>query len=134
MSTFAPRWKAALYFKEEGKAPRKYRLHWKGQCKNGKHKAKLGFWGAMAATQFWVDLSKVREVPLSWKEGDPIPEPDVAETAAILAAMAAPASESAPAESAPAPAPAEPAPAPKAHTPVRKARRQSSPLPEENPA
>jgi len=134
MSTFAPRWKAALYFKEEGKAPRKYRLHWKGQCKNGKHKAKLGFWGAMAATQFWVDLSKVREVPLNWKEGDPIPEPDVAETAAILAAMAAPASESAPAESAPAPAPAEPAPAPKAHTPVRKARRQSSPLPEENPA
>lgn len=134
MSTFAPRWKAALYFKEEGKAPRKYRLHWKGQCKNGKHKAKLGFWGAMAATQFWVDLSKVREVPLNWKEGDPIPEPDVAETAAILAAMAAPASESAPAESAPAPAPAEPAPAPKAHTPVRKARPRPTPLPEENPA
>ena len=132
MSTFAPRWKAALYFKEEGKAPRKYRLHWKGQCKNGKHKAKLGFWGAVAATQFWVDLSKVREVPLSWKEGDPIPEPDVAETAAILAAMAAPASEPAPApEPEPAPAPAEPAP--KAHAPVRKARKPL-PLPEENPA
>ena len=133
MSTFAPRWKAALYFKEEGKAPRKYRLHWKGQCKNGKHKAKLGFWGAMAATQFWVDLSKVREVPLSWKEGDPVPEPDVAETAAILAAMAAPASEPAPAP-APEPEPAPAEPAPKAMAPVRKARPKPSPLPEENPA
>lgn len=115
MSTFVPRWKAALYFKNEGQAPRKYRLHWKGQCKNGKYKAKLGFWGAMSGTQFWVDLSKVREVSLSWKEGDPVPEPDVVETQAILAAMAEPASP--PAEPAPAPAPEKPA---KAHKPVRK--------------
>lgn len=123
MSTFVPRWKAALYFKNEGQAPRKYRLHWKGQCKNGKFKAKLGFWGAMSGTQFWVDLSKVREVPLSWKEGDPIPEPDVVETQAILAAMAE-APSSPPVE--PAPAPAEPA---KAHKPVRKATPKPAPEP-----
>jgi hypothetical protein len=71
------KWRAALYFKTEGQAPRKYRLHWAGRCKNGKWKAKLGFWGAMSGQQFWVDFDKIAEVPLGWKPGDTVPEKNV---------------------------------------------------------
>lgn len=71
------KWRAALYFKAEGETPRKYRLHWSGQCKNGKYKAKLGFWGAMSGKTFWVDFDKIAEVPLQWKPGDPQPEKNV---------------------------------------------------------
>ena len=40
-------------------------------------KAKLGFWGAMSGTQFWVDYTKMVEVPLGWKSGDEVPQPNV---------------------------------------------------------
>ena len=71
------KWRAALYFKVEGQYPKKYRLHWAGRCKNGKWKAKLGFWGAMSGTQFWVDYTKMVEVPLGWRSGDEVPQPNV---------------------------------------------------------
>jgi len=37
----------------------------------------LGFWGAMSGTQFWVDYTKMVEVPLGWKPGDEVPQPNV---------------------------------------------------------